>query len=246
MRFLAMDTSNSTCCAGVYKAGKELGYRLSMEQRTHSETFMPIVHEVMTEAGISHNSLDFYAITVGPGSFTGIRIGMACVKGMAAASGKPCVPVSSVEALARSVEVCDTPQENTVLISCFEARNNRVFAGAYMASNYMRLVPDNAYNADELISILMQLTNLQSLHFILLGNGCDTMNKAIERSEFTSKVLSVNYAPGAVIMPRGIASAATKMVEYGFSPLCALELEPMYCAKAQAERLNDRHVRAYE
>lgn len=80
MMMLVCDTSNSTCCAGVFEDGKRLSGKLNMEPRTHSETFMPLVHEMMAEARITHDKLDCYAAVTGPGSFTGIRIGLAAAK----------------------------------------------------------------------------------------------------------------------------------------------------------------------
>jgi len=77
MKILACDTSNSTCCAGVYEDGKELSYELSLEMKTHSETFMPLVERVLKNANTNCNDLDATAVTVGPGSFTGIRIGIS-------------------------------------------------------------------------------------------------------------------------------------------------------------------------
>ena len=105
MKLLVCDTSNTNCSAGIFEDGREICYELSFETKTHSETFMPLVHSVMEKAGIRHEDLDGYAVTVGPGSFTGIRIGLAAVKGMALAADKKCIPVSSTEALARSCEV---------------------------------------------------------------------------------------------------------------------------------------------
>ena len=116
MKILVCDTSNQNCSAGVYEDGREIAYELSFETRTHSETFMPLVHRVMEQAKITHKDLDAYAVTVGPGSFTGIRIGLAAVKGMALAAGKPCISVSSTEALARSCEnATATSREETIL-----------------------------------------------------------------------------------------------------------------------------------
>lgn len=237
MKYLVMDTSNTTCSAGVFEDKKELAYKISFETRTHSETFMPLVHDVMNEANTNYDDISFYGVTVGPGSFTGIRIGMAFVKGLAAVNKIPCVPVSSVEALARSVEVIETEPSKTYLIASFEARNNRVFAGVFKADDYMRIIPDNAYNSDELIEILNKLTNLNDISFIVLGNGTETVRKAIERDGFDKKVKYINYAPGAVIVPKGVAYSAKNILDRGYQPISALELEPTYCAKAQAERL---------
>ena len=82
MKILVCDTSNQNASAGIYEDGKEIVYELSFEKRTHSETFMPLVHRVMKLAKMSHSELDAYAVVVGPGSFTGLRIGSATAKGL--------------------------------------------------------------------------------------------------------------------------------------------------------------------
>ena len=151
MKILVCDTSNQNASAGVYEDGKEIAYEISFETRTHSETFMPLVHRVMQRAKISHAELDAYAVTVGPGSFTGIRIGLAAVKGMALAAGKPCIAVSSTEALARSCEnATATAREETIVVPAIDARNNRVFARAVEDDTLKTLIAENAYDADDL------------------------------------------------------------------------------------------------
>ena len=81
MLILACDTSDSTCCAGLYRDGEELGYELSMERKTHSETFMPLVARVFEKLSLTYDDIDEIAVTVGPGSFTGIRIGLSAILG---------------------------------------------------------------------------------------------------------------------------------------------------------------------
>ena len=185
MRLLVCDTSNSNCSAGIFEDGKEICYELSFETLTHSETFMPLVHRVMEKAGVKHEDLDGYAVTVGPGSFTGIRIGVAAVKGMALAAGKKCIAVSSTEALARSCENATmTPKNETLIVPAIDARNNRVFACA--------AEDDKA------------------------GYG-----------------LNIYYAPGAAIMPKGVAAAAFA----GKELIDGRDLKASYCAVSQAERL---------
>ena len=120
MLILSCDTSNSTCCAGVYEDGRELSYELSLEKRTHSETFMPLVERVIKASGKEYKDLDAIAVTTGPGSFTGIRIGLSAVKGLSYALSIPCIPVSSTAALALSVENVIDTAENTVLVPSFD------------------------------------------------------------------------------------------------------------------------------
>ncbi|MBQ1894158.1 MAG: tRNA (adenosine(37)-N6)-threonylcarbamoyltransferase complex dimerization subunit type 1 TsaB [Clostridiales bacterium] len=234
MLILACDTSNTTCCAGVYDDGREIAYEVSFEMRTHSETFMPLLHRVMEKAGIRHSDLDAYAICVGPGSFTGIRIGLSAVKGMSAASGVPCIAVSSTEALARSVTNVVHPEERTILVPAFDARNKRVFAGVYSNHDYEVRIEEGAYAADDLADKIALLPDVMKSKLIVLGSGAEAMKDAL------SGKLGINadYAAGAMIMPVGIDAAARAAVEKtrGTAIQDAAAIKASYCAVSSAER----------
>lgn len=239
MKILVCDTSNSTCCAGVYEDGREVAYKLSLEKKTHSETFMPLVHEVMEQAGITHADLDAYAVTVGPGSFTGVRIGLAAVKAMALAAGKGCIPVSSTEALARSVDnVTAARKEDTLIVPAFDARNNRVFAQAMEDDTAKTLVAENAYDADDLVKKILQIPELiygARTQILVVGDGADTMKAAFERA---GAHVNVYYARGAAILPKGIAAAAYTKGEAGI--ISGRDIEASYCAASRVKTLKEQ------
>ena len=239
MKILVCDTSNSTCCAGVYEDGREIAYKLSLEKKTHSETFMPLVHEVMEQAGITHAELDAYAVTVGPGSFTGVRIGLAAVKAMALAAGKGCIPVSSTEALARSVDnVTAARKEDTLIVPAFDARNNRVFAQAMEDDTAKTLVAEDAYDADDLVKKILQIPELiygARSQILVVGDGADTMKAAFERA---GAHVNVYYARGAAILPKGIAAAAYAKGEAGI--ISGRDIEASYCAASRVKTLKEQ------
>lgn len=239
MKILVCDTSNSTCCAGVYEDGKEIAYKLSLEKRTHSETFMPLVHEVMEDAGISHQDLDAYAVTVGPGSFTGVRIGLSAVKAMALAAGKGCIPVSSTEALARSVDnATSARKEETIIVPAFDARNNRVFAQAAEDDTAKTLVKEDAYDADDLVKQILAVPEIiygKRTQILVVGDGADTMKAAFERA---GAHINVYYAKGAAILPRGIAEAAFAKGEEGI--ISGRDIEASYCAASRVKTLKEQ------
>ena len=234
MKLLVCDTSNSNCSAGVFEDGKEICYELSFETKTHSETFMPLVHSVMAKAGVKHEDLDGYAVTVGPGSFTGIRIGVAAVKGMALAAGKKCIAVSSTDALARSCENATmTPKNETLIVPAIDARNNRVFAQAAEDDTLKALIPEDAYDADALaekISKIPEVIYGKRRQILVVGSGATVLKKAFEKAGYG---LNIYYAPGAAIMPKGVAAAAFA----GKELIDARDLKASYCAVSQAERL---------
>ena len=239
MKILVCDTSNSTCCAGVYEDGREVAYKLSLEKKTHSETFMPLVHEVMEQAGITHAELDAYAVTVGPGSFTGVRIGLSAVKAMALAAGKGCIPVSSTEALARSVDnVTAARKEDTLIVPAFDARNNRVFAQAMEDDTAKTLVAENAYDADDLVKKILQIPEIiygARTQILVVGDGADTMKAAFERA---GAHVNVYYARGAAILPKGIAAAAYAKGEAAV--VSGRDIEASYCAASRVKTLKEQ------
>ena len=234
MKILVCDTSNQNASAGIFEDGRVIAYELSFETRTHSETFMPLVHRVMKQAGLKHSELDAYAVTVGPGSFTGIRIGLAAVKGMALAAGKPCIAVSSTEALARSCEnATATAATETILVPAIDARNNRVFARVFEEDTMKTVISENAYDADELA---VKIKNIPEVVYgtrrqvLVVGSGAEIMKKAFERNKIH---INVYCAKGIAITPKGVAEAAFA----GPEPVNARDIKAAYCAVSQAERL---------
>ena len=228
MRVLCCDTSNRTCCAGIYDEGKELSYELSLEKRTHSETFMPLVMRVFRECGLNPVDMDALAVTTGPGSFTGIRIGLSAVKGMALAPGLNVIPVSSLKALALSVENVAAKPSDTIIVPCFDARNDRVFASAIDDATGDSLVEDNAYFNEDFIELLKAVPGASDKQILVVGDGAETIRKALFFSH------RVEYAPGAVILPKGIMKASS-----GIEAVNGAAVKASYCAVSRAERYHN-------
>ncbi|MBP5181043.1 MAG: tRNA (adenosine(37)-N6)-threonylcarbamoyltransferase complex dimerization subunit type 1 TsaB [Clostridiales bacterium] len=225
MRLLCCDTSNRTCCAGIYEDGRELSYELSFEKKTHSETFMPLVMRVLDNASLKISDMDAIAVTVGPGSFTGIRIGLSAVKGMSLASSVDVIPVSALKALAMSVENVVAEASDTIIVPCFDARNDRVFAAAYDDATGEVLVPDGAYFNQDFTDMLKDVPGAGQKQILVVGDGADTVHKALFFSH------RVQYASGAVILPKGIDKAAS-----GITPVNGAAVKASYCAVSRAER----------
>lgn len=101
-RILAIDTATVACSAALWEEGSVRARRFAEMPRGQSEALMPMVAEVMAEVGLDYADLDLFAVTVGPGAFTGLRIGLAAARGMALAAGKPCLGVTTLEVVARN------------------------------------------------------------------------------------------------------------------------------------------------
>jgi tRNA threonylcarbamoyladenosine biosynthesis protein TsaB len=102
MKILAIESSATAASAALIEDGKILSEFFAHTGLTHSQTLLPMVEQVLACAKVSAKDVDAFAVSVGPGSFTGVRIGVSTVKGLAFGTGKPCVPVSTLEAMAQN------------------------------------------------------------------------------------------------------------------------------------------------
>ncbi|MDO8606969.1 MAG: tRNA (adenosine(37)-N6)-threonylcarbamoyltransferase complex dimerization subunit type 1 TsaB [Phaeospirillum sp.] len=131
MIVLAIDTSTSACSAALWRDGVVLSRRLRDMARGQSEALIPMVAEVMAEAGLDFAGLDLLAVTVGPGAFTGLRIGLAAARGFALASGLPLAGVSTPLAVAAMVPPAERAGR-TVLVA-IDSRRDEAWLQAFDA-----------------------------------------------------------------------------------------------------------------
>ncbi|OYX58282.1 MAG: tRNA (adenosine(37)-N6)-threonylcarbamoyltransferase complex dimerization subunit type 1 TsaB [Brevundimonas subvibrioides] len=122
MRVLVIDTALDACTAAVFEEGRALGLRSEVMARGHSERLGGFVRDAVAEAGGGFEALDRIGVTVGPGSFTGLRVGLAFAQGLGAALGLPVVGISTLAALARSA---DGGQGTTAAV--IDARRGQVY-----------------------------------------------------------------------------------------------------------------------
>jgi tRNA threonylcarbamoyladenosine biosynthesis protein TsaB len=126
MLILAIDTALDACAAGVLDtdAGKLIAHQSQAMKRGHAEALMPLIACVMKESGISFATLDRIAVTTGPGSFTGLRVGLSAARGIALAAGKPVVGLTTLTAYAAPVVSQNGEQP---VISAIDARHDQVY-----------------------------------------------------------------------------------------------------------------------
>ena len=103
MNILVIDTSSNLCSVAI-KYNEERIYKTLDEGRTHSETLLPLINEVLEDNNISLDSINLLGVVTGPGSFTGIRIGISTIKAIALAKDIPVITITSTEVLARNIE----------------------------------------------------------------------------------------------------------------------------------------------
>ena len=141
MKVLALETSAKAVSAAVTEDGKVLASGYQDTGLTHSRTLMPIVEHILKNTDLTVQDCDVIAVAAGPGSFTGIRIGVSAAKGLAFAADKPAVGVSTLAAMARNVAWMDG-----LVVCAMDARRQQVYNALFQAENgrLTRLTPDRA------------------------------------------------------------------------------------------------------
>lgn len=144
MRILAIDTSTEQLSLALWQDGATLDHACPAGQQ-HSSLTVPLIQQLLAEAGCSPQQLDAIAYPVGPGSFTGLRIGCGVAQGLGYALDKPLIGLSTLATLAASVDA------NQVL-ACLDARMNQLYAGRYRrtATGWENVLPDGLYNPEQL------------------------------------------------------------------------------------------------
>ena len=225
MRILSIETSAKACSAAVTEDGALLASAFQCSGLTHSRTLMPMVEGMLKNADLTLTACDAVAVAVGPGSFTGIRIGVAAAKGLAWAAELPCAGCSTLEAMAWSLagfqgEVC----------AAMDARRHQVYNARFQVNGTAphRLTTDRAIALADLVKELEGTSVPQ----IVVGDGaqlcCDALTAAGIPAVLAPPNLRMQSAWGVARM--GLELARTgQTVPPG-------ELVPIYHRLSQAER----------
>ena len=225
MRILSIETSAKACSAAVTEDGALLASAFQCSGLTHSRTLMPMVEGMLKNADLSLAACDAIAVAVGPGSFTGIRIGVAAAKGLAWAAELPCAGCSTLEAMAWSLagfqgEVC----------AAMDARRHQVYNARFQVNGTAphRLTPDRAIALADLVKELEGTSVPQ----IVVGDGAQLCYDAL-----TAAGIPAVLAPPNLRMQSawGVARMGLELARTG-QTVSPGELVPMYHRLSQAER----------
>ncbi len=133
MTVLGIETSTAVCAVGLVREGKNAIERSLIESHIHSEKLLTLVQEVVAEAEIGLSEIDCIAISIGPGSFTGLRIGLSTAKGLCYALGKPLAAISTFEALATAA--FDVHPEISKIVVMIDAKKSEYYVGRFEKAN---------------------------------------------------------------------------------------------------------------
>ena len=226
MIILAMDTSGPVAGVAILRDGKLAYEGAAVNKMTQSVNMMPMVEEALTRSGLDIADIDLFAAVTGPGSFTGVRIGVTAVKGMAHGAGKPCIGIDALEALASG-----TFAAQGILCPIQDARAGQVYGAAFRSGMPpVRILPDMAEKLTEYLNKVQEAAGSDEKLFFV-GDGVATYRQAItdqlgERAVFAPEHCSY-LRPAAVAMLAHMRQQ--EAVDY-------LTLAPVYLRAPQAER----------
>ena len=225
MKILALETSAKSASAAVVENGTVLASAYRCSGRTHSRTLMPMVEDMLRNSELKAQDMDAIAVAAGPGSFTGLRIGVSAVKGLAWALEKPCCAVSTLEGMAENLRHLD----DTLVICAMDARRNQVYNALFIAEGgeLRRVSEDRAIGLAELLEELNR-TELPAKR-VVLGDGAELCHRFLTENGF-----DCSLAPAMLIRQSavGVALAAERKGEF----IPAEALAPVYLRLSQAER----------
>ena len=182
---LCIETSTAVCSVALVENGKVIALRESLDGQNHAEKITIFIDEVMKEANVSYRDLDAVATSMGPGSYTGLRIGVSTAKGLCYAMEKPLIAVDTLAAMAygfkdyKTTRLQDYKLESTdILCPMIDARRMEVYS-AFFNEQLERISETNAIIIDENSFMEMKQNN----HLYLFGDGADKFASLFENDE---------------------------------------------------------------
>ena len=228
MKILALETSARAVSVAVTENGKVLASAYQDTGLTHSRTLMPLAESLLKNVGLSARDMDAFAVAAGPGSFTGIRIGVAAAKGLAFGAERPAVGVSTLSAMARNVAFADG-----LIVAAMDARRSQVYEATFRARNgtLERLTPDRAVSLADLADELSG----ESAPIMTVGDGT-----ALCAEYLNAHGVPCRIAPPHLVMQNAVSVAleAESLPESAF--VSAQDLRPVYLRPPQAVPLRER------
>lgn len=217
MLILGISTSSNIASVALSKDAECIKELNINNNKTHSETLLPLINELLSETNIKLQDINLIACDNGPGSFTGIRIGISTVKAIAESLNIPVIAVSSLEGLAYNIH------DSECICSLIDARNNQVYCGLF-DSNHTLI---GNYMADDINAVLKVINQTKNVTFV--GDGAVAHKDLLNISDFKSDNL---------LHAKNINLCAFDKFSKG-EILNADSILPMYLRKSQAERMRN-------
>ncbi|MBQ4094559.1 MAG: tRNA (adenosine(37)-N6)-threonylcarbamoyltransferase complex dimerization subunit type 1 TsaB [Oscillospiraceae bacterium] len=223
MKVFCVDSASAAGSAALWCDGEVLFESYKNEGLTHSQTLMLRCDEVFAQTGTRPADVDVFAVTCGPGSFTGLRIGIGTVKGLAFVGDKPCCAVSSFEALAEAAK-----DEADTILTVLDARQKRVYCAAFRVENGVpvQVMENGLLPISQLAEALDSAGVVRPL---VVGDAADAVCAALGDAVIPSDAAHRDIHAAAAVR------VAARKAQAG-DTCCASALRPLYLQLSQAER----------
>ena len=224
MKILALESSAKAASCAVVEDGAVLASAWQATGLTHSRTLLPMAEAMLRNSELSVGDMDAFAVAAGPGSFTGLRIGIAAVKGLAWAAEKPCIPVSTLEAMAWPLAHLEGN-----IVCAMDARRQQIYNAVFLAAGgeLTRLRGDRAISLEEAAADLASIDG----PMYIVGDGAQLCFDFLQE-----KGIACRLAPFHLRLQSaaGVGLAAYRLWPDG--AVSAQDLTPVYLRLSQAER----------
>ncbi len=228
MLILSIDSSATAASVALFEDSKLVGEFFVNTDFTHSRTLVPMIDNLLSVTGKTVSDIEFVAVSNGPGSFTGVRIGVSVAKGIAFPDDLPCMAVSTLESMAYNLVLTDC-----IVCAVMDARRNQVYNAMFSIEygEVHRLCDDRAISLEDLKKEIAE--HYEGKRVILVGDG-----STVAMRELMDLQRSVEMAPEALRFQRAssVALAALARLNAGENPSKSAELLPSYLRLSQAER----------
>jgi tRNA threonylcarbamoyladenosine biosynthesis protein TsaB len=235
LKVLAVDTSSLAATVAIMDDSTLLGEYTIIHKKTHSQKIMPMINELMNTIEIKPSDIDIYAASSGPGSFTGLRIGITTIKAMAYAVNKPVVSVPTLDALAYNI-----PMTESLVCPMMDARNNQVYTALYKKEGLKqsKITEYMGISIEELVKLVKGKN-----HKVVFVGDAVKIHKEYFKRELEEKC---EFAPGHLMLQRAasVAQLAFVRANEGMTESC-FDMVPFYLRKSQAEREYEKKQLAF-
>ncbi len=222
MKILAIDTATQVAGVALLSENKLISESIINHQLNHSKKLMNTLDQMLENVELKYNDLDYLSVAIGPGSFTGLRIGLATTKAIAQVTNLPIIPVSTLESLAYNISY-----SSGIVCPLLDARRNQVYSALFQTNNsgkVKRLTQDSALNLEDLKEIL----NSYNQPIFFLGDGSEKFMKDFITSE--NRLLVEPYL--RLCQPSSVGVCALNHLDQATD---FIKVEPSYLRPSYAE-----------
>ena len=230
MKILGIESAALVASVAIIDENVTIAEYTTNFKQTHSETLLPMLNEIVKMTGVDLKELSAIAISGGPGSFTGLRIGAASAKGLGLALNLPLIHVPTLDAMALNIY-----SSNALIVPIMDARRNQVYTGIYKNAGKFEVIRESmAISIDELLDILRETDKEEKIErIVFLGDGVPVFREYIDENFEVAH----DFAPANLNRQRAsnIAMLGMEMFKEG-KTMVSDDMRPEYLRKSQAER----------